>query len=334
MIKVTKRPDECTLKAMHNDFVEVHYTTEIAPSSQAGTPGKKIDTSRDADGLTDPLSFQIGSQRVIPGWDHGVREMCEGEIRQLTIPPQHGYGDEPYEQKNSDGDNVKIPPGSTLRIEAELVKIIRLQKETKFKPEKCKRAVEGATLKVHYTLWIHPTSLSGEKGSLVESSRDNNGEPMEFLLGGGRVIPAWDQGLKDVCEGEKLELIVPPEFGYGEKGQGNKIEPMATLHFEVELLEVIEKNMFQEMDSNNDGKINLAELGVYMKKNQGLDDAAVHKEIFDGEDHNKDGFIDWDEAPFPKGERPAVDVNEEESPRHDKKEEEAPVHHKKDTEEL
>jgi FKBP-type peptidyl-prolyl cis-trans isomerase len=310
MIDVTKRPSKCPLKAMKKDFVEVHYTTSIAKSSKSGKSGKKIDTSRDADGMNDPLSFQIGSDRVIPGWDHAMRDMCEGEVRVITIPPEHAYGEDGYSHKNADGEEVEIPADATLRLEAELIKIIRLQKEMKVSTKKCEvKSKPGDTVKVHYTLWIHPTSISGDKGAKVESSHDST--PMEFILGAGRVIPGWDQAMEGVCKGEKLELVVPPEFGYGTKGQEPKIPPMATLHFEIEILEVIETNMFKQMDSNNDSKIDIEELGVYMKNNQGLDDPEVVKQIFEGEDKNKDGFIDWDEAPFPKGERPGGSKTEE-----------------------
>lgn len=304
-IEQTKIPKKCPIKSMEKDHVEIHYTTKIAKSSSTGKPGQKIDTSRDAAGLNDPLSFQLGSGRVIKGWDMGVRDMCEGEIRVLTIDAENAYGDEGSSQKNSDGDEIEIPANATLRIEAEMIKIIRLQKETKFKPATCdKKAAPGDTLKVHYSLWIHPTSMSGDKGKFVESSRDDN-DPMEFVLGAGRVIPGWDQGLEGVCEGEKIEIIAPPEFAYQEKGSGEKIPPMATLHFEVELVEVKDTNMFGQMDTNKDGKISLDELAVFMQRTQNLKDKEIVKKIFEGEDKNMDGFIDWDEAPFPKGEKPS-----------------------------
>lgn len=304
-IDVERLPPSCSLKSMEKDFVEIHYTTRIAKTSKTGKTGKKIDTSRDAAGLNDPLSFQVGSGRVIKGWDYGVRDMCEGEKRVLTVEPELAYGDEGSEQKNVDDEDVSVPGGATLSIEAELIKIIRLQKESTLMPEKCEMTAEhGSTIKVHYTLWIHPTSMSGDKGKMVESSHDDGSGPMEFVLGAGRVIPGWDEGLIGMCVGEKRELVVPPEFGYREKGQGEKIPPMATLHFEVELLEAKETNMFQQMDTSGDGKISMDELAVFMKRAQGLKDEKVVKQIFEGEDKNQDGFIDWDEAPFPKGEKP------------------------------
>jgi len=310
MIEVTKLPENCPMKSRIlpvKDYVEVHYTTSIAQSSKTGVPGKKLDTSRDADNMNDPLSFQVGSRRVVPGFDHGVRDMCEGEIRGITIPPEHAYGEDGYEQKNSDGDPVSIPANATIRIDAELIKIIRLEKDSQFMPEKCeKKAVIGNTLKVHYTLYIHKTSISGTKGKKLESSREGkNAGVFDFVLGAQKVIPGWDQALVGVCEGEKMELVVPPEFGYGTRGSpSGNVPPLATLRFELEVVEVVKNNMFEEMDTNADGKIDLDELGAFMKKKQGLKDLEIVKKIMDGEDKNKDGFIDWDEAPFPKGDKP------------------------------
>ena len=43
-------------------------------------------------------------------------------------------------------------------------------------------------------------------------------EPLSFVLGEGRVIDGWERGLVGACPGEKLELTIPPELGYGEEG--------------------------------------------------------------------------------------------------------------------
>lgn len=49
------------------------------------------------------------------------------------------------------------------------------------------------------------------------------GEPLNFKLGSGMVIPGWEQGLLGACEGEKRKLKIPPHLGYGEAGAGDKI---------------------------------------------------------------------------------------------------------------
>lgn len=40
-------------------------------------------------------------------------------------------------------------------------------------------------------------------------------DPFKFQLGIGQVIKGWDQGLLDMCIGEKRKLTIPPHLGYG-----------------------------------------------------------------------------------------------------------------------
>lgn len=47
----------------------------------------------------------------------------------------------------------------------------------------------------------------------------------------------WDQGLLDMCIGEKRTLTIPPEFGYGNRGVG-PIPAGSTLVFETELVAI------------------------------------------------------------------------------------------------
>merc|ERR1712116_51150 len=65
-------------------------------------------------------------------------------------------------------------------------------------------------------------------------------DPFSFQLGAGQVIKGWDQGLTDMCIGEKRTLTIPPQLGYGDQGAGNVIPPGATLKFDVELVGINE----------------------------------------------------------------------------------------------
>ena len=102
-------------------------------------------------------------------------------------------------------------------------------------PGKGAVAKAGQNVSVHYTGWL--TDDGKTKGKKFDSSVDR-GQPFQFPLGGGRVIPGWDQGVAGMKVGEKRRLIIPPNLGYGARGAGGAIPPNATLIFDVELLGV------------------------------------------------------------------------------------------------
>lgn len=47
----------------------------------------------------------------------------------------------------------------------------------------------------------------------------------------------WDEGLLDMCIGEKRKLTIPPELGYGQRAMG-PIPAGSTLIFETELVSI------------------------------------------------------------------------------------------------
>jgi len=84
------------------------------------------------------------------------------------------------------------------------------------------------TVEVHYHGWL-------DNGKVFDSSY-NRGETISFPLSG--VIKGWTEGMQLVGEGGMIELEIPPELAYGDRGAGASVPPKATLHFLVELKKV------------------------------------------------------------------------------------------------
>lgn len=96
-----------------------------------------------------------------------------------------------------------------------------------------KECVKGALITVHYTGRL-------DDGSVFDSSRQR-GKPFQCVIGTGRVIKGWDQGLMGMQVGGKRELYVPAELAYGERAMG-PIKANSNLSFEIELLEVLTRD--------------------------------------------------------------------------------------------
>jgi FKBP-type peptidyl-prolyl cis-trans isomerase FkpA len=105
------------------------------------------------------------------------------------------------------------------------------------KPGTGAEAVAGKAVIVHYTGWLYEPGAVDGHGAKFDSSRDR-GVPFGFVLGAGKVIKGWDEGVAGMKVGGRRTLVIPPGKAYGERGAGGVIPPGATLLFDVELLDV------------------------------------------------------------------------------------------------
>jgi FKBP-type peptidyl-prolyl cis-trans isomerase FkpA len=98
-------------------------------------------------------------------------------------------------------------------------------------------ATVGSKVYMHYTGWLFKPMAVKQHGRKFDSSLDR-GEPLDFVLGIGRVIKGWDQGIVGMKVGGKRTLIIPNNLAYGSRGAGDIIKPGDDLIFDVELVNV------------------------------------------------------------------------------------------------
>ena len=256
-VEVVKEGAGDTIRA--GQLIQVHYKgfllADLQDTSKVADAVAVADTASAADSTAEeptgprpfadsyeagePLEFTIGMGQVIAGWDKGLMGMKVGEVRKLTVPFQMAYG-----ENSLDG----IPPYSDLYFEVELVHAEKAMEPDKFpasvdklkwkdaakglkiydeKVGTGKPATAGAVLKTHYTGWL----LNGRK---FGSSKDL-GKPLSVVMGAGKMIKGWEQGLEGMREGGVRWFRVAPSMGYGATAYA-MIPSNSTLLFRVELV--------------------------------------------------------------------------------------------------
>ena len=93
------------------------------------------------------------------------------------------------------------------------------------------QATPGRKVDVHYV------GVAWSTGEQFDASWDR-GQPFEFKLGKGQVIPGWDRGVAGMKVGGRRKLRIPSALAYGARGAGGVIAPHEPLVFVVDLLSV------------------------------------------------------------------------------------------------
>ena len=189
--------------------------------------------------------------------EQGLVGMRAGGVRKLVVPPDLAYG------KDGAGE---IPAAAELFIDIELLKV-QARAEPNFQIDLLTILLGGGELRYLNVKHIKNgnvqvarlgfvdkemgTGQPVEKGDTVlvlytgtfkngkvfDTNKKPDGKPLPFQVGGGNVIPGFDEGLVGMRNGGVRRLIIPPELAYGEQGIDGVIPPNSELHFEVELLE-------------------------------------------------------------------------------------------------
>jgi peptidylprolyl isomerase len=130
---------------------------------------------------------------------------------------------------NASKTPIKVPNGPEVQIPSGPAPTSLVKKDLK--------VGTGAEAKSGDKVSVQYIGVLYDNGTKFDASYDR-GQPFSFQLGGGQVIPGWDQGVAGMKVGGTRTLVVPSELGYGARGAGGVIPPNATLLFDVELLGV------------------------------------------------------------------------------------------------
>ncbi|KAF3704372.1 Peptidyl-prolyl cis-trans isomerase FKBP10 [Channa argus] len=101
-IQITYRPEVCNDTTAVNDLVHYHYNCTLVD-------GTLLFSSHSYENHQDAV---LGSDKVIDGLDEGLRGMCVGEKRVVTVPPHLGHG-----EKGAPG----VPSSAVLVFDIELM---------------------------------------------------------------------------------------------------------------------------------------------------------------------------------------------------------------------
>lgn len=249
-------------KAKSGDYVKISYKGMLLD-------GTVFDESKD-----DPFVFRLGHHQVIKGWDIGLEKFKEGGKGFLFVPSEMAYGKERMSNMippNSDLiyeiELLEIMDSKQYNLymkrqEIKAQKEFEAKKETQFiadkkiiqqyaaknklkikrlpsgvsyvlkKKGKGKTAQAGDHLKVHYEGRL-------VDGTVFDSSFDE--KPFEFVLGKGKTIEGWEEGLKKFKKGSVGWLLIPSKLAYGPRAirEGKiNIPPDSVLIFKIKIVDV------------------------------------------------------------------------------------------------
>lgn len=244
-------------KVTKDELVVAQYSSEI----WRGTTSKPFDSSYDR---KMPVGFPVGTGQLFKGLDQGLLGQQVGSRVLLVIPPAQAFGARGNPQAG-------VKPGDTIVFVMDLLRAYRGDAAAQGKqvspddgealpvvkggpgkmptvtvpkgaqpPKKLVTKTllqgDGPRVKKGQLLVAQYVGVVWKSGKQFDASWDRK-VPASFPIGVGQVIKGWDEGLVGVKAGSRMLLVVPPEKGYGKKGQPQAgIKGDDTLVFVVDVL--------------------------------------------------------------------------------------------------
>ena len=210
--------------AGNGDTVVVNY---VGVRSADGT---EFDNSYDK-GRSFPVT--LGAGQVIEGWDKGLVGIKPGGRRQLDIPADLAYGDNPP-------STDVIQKGDALTFVVDAVAVIPKpdpadapditvpptpnQTEQTFKDL---IVGEGAEIKPGQTVAVQLLAFSAVDGKQIDSSWEA-GTPLTFVPGAGQLPPGLEKAVEGMRVGGRRQVDIPFADAFGAGGNDQLGLPPST----------------------------------------------------------------------------------------------------------
>ncbi len=210
-------------KAEAGDSVIVHY---IGVRSADGT---EFDNSYDRG---QPYPVVLGKGLVIKGWDEGLIGAQAGGRRQLDIPADLAYGDQPQ------GDVIKA--GDALTFVIDIVSIVPKVDPADAPQGDVKPAVgttavvtddlrpgDGVALVEGDNAVIHLVAYRGDTGKPINSTWES-GQTQTLPVDAAQTLPGLATGLIGMKVGGRRQITIPYAEAFGDAGNDSLGLPAKT----------------------------------------------------------------------------------------------------------
>ena len=220
---VTDLTEGTGVAAANGDTVVVNY---VGVRSEDGT---EFDNSYDR-GRAFPVTVGLG--QVIKGWDQGLVGVKSGGRRQLDIPADLAYGDNPPSEP--------IKPGDALSFVVDVVAIIPKVDPADAPhvsiaptPNQTEQTFtdlivgDGASIGSGQTAVVHLLAFSAADGAQLDSSWER-GAPLTFVPGAGQLPPGLEKAVEGMKVGGRRQVDIPFADAFGEAGNSKLGLPAST----------------------------------------------------------------------------------------------------------
>ena len=196
----------------------------------------KGDTIMNSFGV-EPVVMQYGEEFISKGFNEALGMVPEGGTMRLVIPSELAFDSTGYEQI--------IPPYTPLVVVMKMNSVMdkaaydkRQAEAEAAKEAEAERmmAAEGNIAQWGDEVSVHYI-LSNLDGDMVDSSYEY-GEPMQFTIGKGEMIPAIEEALMTMAPGAKATVVSPSSQGFGDIAINEKMPAYSPLVIELELVEI------------------------------------------------------------------------------------------------